>query len=97
MTITLSAQRKIVRGFFFVIKSFFVEEAGCQAHEKSLWVRDLLLKKVGCQAHEHTLQVRVFVENCSLVHWALVTGLRDFLSGLLLVTLEGKWGSRRDC
>jgi len=36
-----------------------------------------------------------FAWNCSLVRWALVAGLKEFLSGLLLVTMEGKWGSWR--
>ena len=35
-----------------------------------------------------------FIDNCFWVRWELVTGLGDFMYELLLVTLEGKWGSR---
>jgi hypothetical protein len=45
MTITLSMERISCKEFLFCNMSFFVEEAGCQAREKSLEERDFLLKR----------------------------------------------------
>jgi hypothetical protein len=45
MTITLSVEKILERGFHLVTRVFVVEEAGCQAHEHSLQVRDLLSKR----------------------------------------------------
>jgi hypothetical protein len=42
-------------------------------------------------------QGEIIVENCYLVHWALVVGIEDFLSSLLLVTLGREVGQTKDC